>query len=191
MTEALGTRDRIVHTTSKLMQRQGYEGTGIKQIAREASATLGSVYHFFPGGKQELAVAAVRHADEEFAEMLTEILAAHEDPAEAVYQVAAMNGTYLRDSGWEEGCPVTATALETAGRVPEIQRACAETFANWERLVFEKLKSSGYHEELARELAGTVINALSGAEVSAQVTRSVEPLETTGRHLKRLIESYR
>ncbi|MCK2240572.1 MULTISPECIES: TetR/AcrR family transcriptional regulator [unclassified Crossiella] len=191
MTEALGTRDRIVHTTSKLMQRQGYAATGIKQIATEASATLGSVYHFFPGGKQELAVAAIRHADAEFAEMLTAILAKHPDPGEAVYQAAAETGVYLRDTGWAEGCPVTATALETAGQIPEIQQACVETFAHWESIIFEKLKSNGFAEGLARELAGTVLHALSGAEVSAQVKQDVQPLETAGRHMQRLINSYR
>lgn len=191
MSEELGTRERIVRTTAKLMQQQGYAATGIKQIAREAPATLGSVYHFFPGGKQELAVAAIRHGDEEFAEMLEQIMTDYADPGEAVYQVAAQTGAYLQDTGWTDGCPVTATALETSGRVPEIQQACVETFANWERVVFRKLTESGFSDKDARELAATVINAISGAEVSAQVTRTVEPLESVGRHLRRLLDTYR
>lgn len=52
------------------MQHQGYENAPIKQIVRDAEATLGSLYHFFPGGKQELAVAAIRFGDQEFAELL-------------------------------------------------------------------------------------------------------------------------
>ncbi|MER5650178.1 TetR/AcrR family transcriptional regulator [Streptosporangium sp. NPDC002524] len=57
------TRDRIVIAASRLLQRQGYVGTGIKQIAKEAKATMGSVYHFFPDGKEAVAVAAIEHGD--------------------------------------------------------------------------------------------------------------------------------
>ncbi|MFG2293555.1 TetR/AcrR family transcriptional regulator [Streptomyces sp. NPDC048603] len=186
----LGTRDRLVRTASRLMQHGGYESTPVKQLAKEAEATLGSLYHFFPGGKQELAVAAIGHGDQEFAGMLAAGLASRTDPAEAVEAVAVMLAEALRDSDWRDGCPVTATALESVGRMPELQAACAEAFANWRRLVEEKLVASGLAEEESRDLALTVINTLEGAETAAQVDRSQTPLLTAGRHLARLLRSY-
>jgi hypothetical protein len=36
-----------------------------------------------------------------------------------------------------------------------------------------------------------VVAALEGAEMSAQVSRSEAPLEIAGRHLARLVDSYR
>ncbi|NYI05857.1 TetR/AcrR family transcriptional regulator [Allostreptomyces psammosilenae] len=188
---ALGTRERIVRVTARLLQRQGYEGTGIKQIAREAGATLGSVYHFFPGGKQELAAEAIRHGDEEMADLLREGLGSAEDPAEAMVAVTALLAEGLRESDWLEGCPVTATALETLGGSPEIQRACARALANWQELVGAKLLACGFDEQDARELACTVISVLEGAELTSQVTRSDAPLRIAGRHLHRLVEAYR
>src|SRR5687767_12377616 len=124
--ETIGTRERIVRTTSRLMQRQGYEATGLKQISQESKATLGSVYHFFPGGKKELAVEAVRHGDREFAEFLRTAFAQADDPAAAIIACTRDLAAGLRDSGWLDGCPVTTAALESAGRVPEIQRAAEE-----------------------------------------------------------------
>ncbi|MEV5507992.1 TetR/AcrR family transcriptional regulator [Streptomyces orinoci] len=188
---ALGTRERIVRTTARLLQRQGYEGTGIKQIAREAGATLGSVYHFFPGGKQELAVAAIQHGDQEFAELLREGLAAEDDPAEAIAGCTRLLAAALRESGWAEGCPVTATALETLGTSADIQRACGAAFGHWSELVAEKLRTAGLAEEDARALAITVINTLEGAETTAQVLRSEEPLLLAGRHLAMLVHAHR
>lgn len=173
------------------MQRQGYEGTGIKQISREAEATLGSVYHFFPGGKQELATEAIRHGDREFADILRSVLAGEEDPAEAVAAVARAVAGELRASDWIDGCPVTATSLGTAGRAPDIQQAAAEAFERWRGLVSDKLRACGIAEEDAYELAHTVIHTLEGAELAAQVARSDEPLVIAGRHLARLITSYR
>ncbi|MBH1937613.1 TetR/AcrR family transcriptional regulator [Streptomyces sp. AV19] len=188
---ALDTRERIVRAASRLMQRQGYDGTGIKQISQEAEATLGSLYHFFPGGKQELAVAAIRHGDEEFAGLLRRALDSEPDPAEALVACARVLVEELSASDWIEGCPVTATALGTAGRAPDIQQAAAEAFARWRELVFAKLRGAGVGEEDARALAHTVISTLEGAELAAQVSRDAEPLRSAGEHLARLVRSYR
>ncbi|SFL17239.1 TetR/AcrR family transcriptional regulator [Streptomyces pini] len=184
------TRDRIVVAAARLLQRQGYVGTGIKQIAREAQATLGSVYHFFPGGKEAVAVAAIRHSGEEFAALLRQALDGEDDPAQAVTSCARRLAGDLRESGWIDGCPVTAAALETLGTDSEIQQVCAEALRGWERLVSDKLLRCGFSSQDARELATTVIGALEGAEVTAQVTRSEEPLLTVGRQLARLVRSY-
>ncbi|KUH38334.1 MULTISPECIES: TetR/AcrR family transcriptional regulator [Streptomyces] len=187
-----GTRDRIVTTAARLIQRQGYVGTGIKQIAGEARATLGSVYHFFPGGKEAVAVEALRHSGAEFARFLRETLAREDDAAAAVEACAVRLAEELRASGWVDGCPVTAAALETLGTDTDtgIQQACADALRGWEALVAEKLLTCGFTADDARELATTVIGALEGAEVTAQVTRSEEPLRVTGRHLARLLRSY-
>ncbi|MFF5974864.1 TetR/AcrR family transcriptional regulator [Streptomyces sp. NPDC012769] len=184
------TRDRIVVAASRLLQRQGYVGTGIKQIAQEAQATLGSVYHFFPGGKEAVAVAAIKRGTEDFATLLRTALDGEDDPAEAVIACARQLADELRESGWIDGCPVTAAALETLGTDSEIQQACADALRAWEQLVRDKLLRCGFPAESARELAITVISALEGAEVTAQVTRSEEPLHVVGRQLARLVRAH-
>ncbi|MEU1725308.1 TetR/AcrR family transcriptional regulator [Nonomuraea sp. NPDC005692] len=183
--------ERIVRTTSRLMQRQGYQATGLKQISQEAQVTLGSVYHFFPGGKRELAVEAVRHGDREFAEFLRAAFDREDDPAAAIVACTRELAKGLRESGWLDGCPVTTTALESAGREPEIQQAAEDAYENWRTLVRDKLSRSGLADDVAHDLAHSVINMLEGAELSAQVSQSEAPLEIAGRHLARLVDSYR
>lgn len=185
-----GTRERLVRTASRLMQHGGYESTPVKQLVREAGATLGSLYHFFPGGKQELAVAAIGHGDGEFAGTLGAALDSDQDAARAIEAAAGVLADALAASDWRDGCPVTATALESVGRLPELQEACARSFVNWQELVAAKLRASGIGEEDARDLAVTVIAALEGAEMTSQVTRSRTPLLLAGRHLARLVASY-
>ncbi|MFJ8166064.1 TetR/AcrR family transcriptional regulator [Streptomyces sp. NPDC096136] len=185
-----GTRERLVRTASRLMQHGGYESTPVKQLVREAEATLGSLYHFFPGGKQELAVAAIGYGDGEFAAMLGAALDSDPDAARAIEAAAGVLADALAASDWRDGCPVTATALESVGRLPELQEACARSFGHWQELVAAKLRSSGVGEEEARDLAVTVIATLEGAEMTAQVTRSRTPLLLAGRHLSRLVSTY-
>jgi TetR/AcrR family transcriptional repressor of lmrAB and yxaGH operons len=184
------TRDRIVVTAARLLQRQGYVGTGIKQIAQEAQATLGSIYHFFPGGKEAVAVAAIKYSTEEFATLLRKALDSDDDPAEAVMACARQLADELSESGWIDGCPVTAAALETLGTDSEIQQACADALRSWEHLVCDKLLRCGLQSQSARELSITIISALEGAEVAAQVNRSKEPLQVAGRQLARLVRSH-
>jgi AcrR family transcriptional regulator len=57
---AAATKQRIVDATAECFRRQGYAGTGLKQIATEADAAFGSLYHFFPGGKEELGGEVIR-----------------------------------------------------------------------------------------------------------------------------------
>ena len=186
-----GTRERIVRTTSRLIQRQGYEATGLKQISQEAEATLGSVYHFFPGGKRELAVEAIGHGEREFTEFLKAAFDREDDPAAAMIACTRDLATGLRESDWLDGCPVTTAALESAGRVPEIQQAAESAYENWRALVRAKLARAGFAEDVAHDLAHSVINMLEGAELSAQVSQSTAPLEIAGRHLAVLVNAYR
>ncbi|WP_374106407.1 TetR/AcrR family transcriptional regulator [Streptomyces sp. TRM70350] len=189
--QTLGTRERIVQAASRLMQRQGYDGTGLKQIAQEAEATMGSVYHFFPGGKQELALAAIDHGDREFAAGLHAALDGDGDPGEVIAAFTADLAERLSASDWIDGCPITTTALGTAGRLPDIQSAAAGAFARWRELVADRLRASGIDEKTAEDLAHTVISTLEGAELAAQVSRSKEPLQIAGRHLALLISAHR
>ena len=57
---ATPTRERIVQSSAELFRRQGFTGTGVKQIVAEASAPFGSLYHFFPRGKEQLGEEVIR-----------------------------------------------------------------------------------------------------------------------------------
>lgn len=57
--EALPTKQRIVRAGVLLFQAHGYHGTGVAMLIEQAGVPKGSFYHHFPGGKEELAVAAL------------------------------------------------------------------------------------------------------------------------------------
>ncbi|RKT54287.1 TetR/AcrR family transcriptional regulator [Saccharothrix australiensis] len=181
------TRTRIVRATAMLLQRQGYEGTSIKRISAEARVTQGSVYHFFPGGKEQLAVEALRHGAEEFTELLRAGLDSAEDPAEAVAACAVRLADTLRVSSWTDGCPVAATALETIGASPDIQRASAQALRQWQELLAAKLTTGGVPDAAARALACTIISTLEGAELICRVSADAAALHTAAVHLAQLV----
>jgi AcrR family transcriptional regulator len=52
-------RDQIISKTCELFENQGYHATGINQIVKESGAPKGSIYYYFPDGKEEIALEAV------------------------------------------------------------------------------------------------------------------------------------
>ena len=183
------TRARLVAATAALLQRQGYEATSIKRIITEAGATFGSLYHFFPEGKEQLAAEALRHGADDFADLLQRGLMTSEDPGEAVANCALLLADTLRDSDWTDGCPVAATALEIIGRSPLIQHASDEALTRWRELIATKLRAGGVADPSATALACTVLSTLEGAELLCRVSGNDEPLRLAARHLAILVNA--
>jgi AcrR family transcriptional regulator len=186
---ATDTRARLVATTAALLQRQGYEATSIKRILTDAGATFGSLYHFFPEGKEQLAAEALRYGAEDFSDLLRRGLSTSEDPAQAVANCALLLADTLRESEWTDGCPVAATALEIIGRSPLIQQASDDALKQWRELIATELRAGGVPESTAMALSCTVLSTLEGAELLSRVSGDDEPLRLAALHLRMLVEA--
>ena len=172
-----GSRARLVSAASLLLSRQGYAPTGVKEIAREGGAPIGSFYFHFPGGKEELGVAALRHGAERFGAWLRETLQQAEPVEEALGGCMLALADELQRSDWLDGCPVAATALEAVPRSPALCAAAAEAFEGWQAIIAERLRAGGIAAPAARELAAVTLSLLEGAELLARVQASPAPLE--------------
>src|SRR5260370_6224314 len=74
------TRTRIQEAAAVLFRRHGYSGTGLKRIAAESAAPFGSIYHFFPGGKEQLAEHTIRTSGPTYMQMGLAMLHIVSDP---------------------------------------------------------------------------------------------------------------
>src|SRR5207237_2097417 len=98
------TRERLRRTGEKLFRAQGYAATGLKQLAKEADAPWSSMYHFFPGGKEELATEVLRYAADRYATMIANAFEAFPDPADAVVAMFKGEAKILTESKFRNGC---------------------------------------------------------------------------------------
>ncbi|MBO9542015.1 TetR/AcrR family transcriptional regulator [bacterium] len=167
-------RQRLIETTSRLLQAQGYRNTGLKQILDESETPRGSLYHYFPGGKDELVVAALGHASETVATTIAELCGAHAAPGEALWAVVEHFIAELETSSFEKGCPVATVALEQAAQNPVIQQACAQAYALWQGGLETYLQAHGYRQPAI--LAERLLVALEGALLLSRARLSAEPL---------------
>jgi AcrR family transcriptional regulator len=177
---ATGTRERIVQRSAELFRRQGFAGTGVKQIVAEASAPFGSLYHFFPGGKEQLGEEVIRSSGAIYGQLLDAFYRPGEDPVAATRNFFAAAAQTLRESDYADACPIATVALEVSSTNEPMRQACADVFDGWVDGATERLIETGLTRKRSRELAFSLIGALEGAFVLSRALRSTEPLEAAG-----------
>lgn len=177
-------------STVKLLRRQGYAATGVSDILRLAGAPKGSLYYHFPGGKSELAAAAVTEAGALVTRTLEEIAAAADGPADFMARYCTLLGRWLEESGFRSGCPIATTLLETAPQSEIIRAAGARALDDWVAVIAAVFGADRrLPAAAARHRATLVIAAVEGALMLARTHRSTEPLAQVRDELISLCET--
>jgi AcrR family transcriptional regulator len=174
------TRDRIVDVSAELLRRQGYAATSVKQIVTAAQAPFGSLYHHFPGGKEQLGAEAIRSSGALYEQLIPAIFDPAPDPPSAVRAFFAGAAEHLHETDYADACPIATVSLEVSSTSETLREACAEVFESWIGACVVRLVSSGLGEARSRELAIAMFAALEGAFVLARAVRSTEALAVAG-----------
>jgi AcrR family transcriptional regulator len=183
------TRARILDATAALFMRYGYTGTGLKQIVADANAPFGSVYHHFPGGKQELGVEVVMRSGAMYGELVMSVLDAAPDAVTGIRDCFAGAAEVLRATEYADACPIETVALEVASTNDALRKATATVFESWIASAAARFEAAGLDGTAARELAIFVIFLLEGAFVHARATRSTEALDVAGKYAAMAVEA--
>jgi AcrR family transcriptional regulator len=174
------TKERILNTTAELFRRQGYTGTGMKQIATDAAAPFGSLYHFFPGGKENLGCEVIRTSGRMYMQLFATVALAAPDVVSAMHDFFAGAAQTLEETDYADACPIATVALEVASTNEPLREAAAEVFAEWIEGATQYFVLSGIREERARELSFTMLCLLEGAFIFCRAMRSTESMHVAG-----------
>ncbi|MFF4749332.1 TetR/AcrR family transcriptional regulator [Streptomyces sp. NPDC002514] len=176
-------RDRIISTAARLFRERGVTGTGVLTVLAEAQAPRGSLYHHFPGGKDQLVVAALRYESDRVTGQLRALLAEDVDESTALTLFAEALATDLEQSGFRLGCPVSTATLELASDNDEIRTVCSATYQAWTRLVADHLLRRGFDASAADAHAELVVAAFEGALLLARAARNADALRRVAKSL--------
>jgi AcrR family transcriptional regulator len=174
------TRDRIVQASAELFRKQGYAATGIKQIVTDAQAPFGSLYHFFPGGKEQLGAESIRVSGALYELLIPAVFDPAPDLVTGVRLFFAGAAEHLRETDYADACPIATVALEVSSSSETMREACADVFERWIVAGSALHEDSGLSAERARELTIGMLAALEGAFVLARALRTTEPLAIAG-----------
>jgi AcrR family transcriptional regulator len=183
------TRERIVGASAELFRRQGYSATGVKQIVEAAQAPFGSLYHFFPGGKEQLGAEAIRISGALYELLIPAVIDPAPDLVTGVRDFFAGAAHQLRETDYEDACPIATVALEVSSSSETMREACADVFERWIEAGAVRHSEAGLSAEKARELTIAMLSALEGAFVLARALRSTEPLEVAGELVAQAVQT--
>lgn len=145
----------MVIGAADMIRRHGLNATSVRELAKHAGAPLGATYHYFPGGKQQLAAAAVRWAGDTVARALERRL--EDGPVEGLRALLAVWRRTLTDSDFRAGCPVLAVSVEESAGDTELLATAAEIFGRRESMLARSLRNPGAGKRKAAQLATLIV----------------------------------
>ena len=184
------TRDHIIEVASRLFEAQGYHGTGINQIVAESGAPKGSLYYYFPGGKEEIAAEAIHRAGRFVVEHIEQDLVVQGDPVKSFRRFIRIVARQVEAVYYRAGGPLTTVALESATS-ERLNQACREVYQQILDAFQSKLVEGGYSQKRAARLAVLIASALEGGVVLSRTQRSTKPLRQIADEVAEALEAAR
>jgi AcrR family transcriptional regulator len=176
------SRNKMIQSAALLFREHGYSGTGFRDVIEHSGAPRGSIYHHFPGGKEQLAADTVAWAAA-VVERRINRAAQNGDPIIALGLFVEAWREVLEDSNFRAGCPVVAVAAE-ADAGSTATSAAAAAFVRWQDLIARALLDAGVGRTDARRLATLVVAAIEGAILLCRARRDIRPLRDVHRALE-------
>ncbi len=175
------TRQRIVDAAAAAFMRHGYAAMGMKQLTLDSDATFGSLYHFFPGGKEELAAETLRVAGTAYAQRVGGVIVNAPDVVTAMTAVFESAANTLAKTDYADACPIATVALEVASSNDELRAVTDEVFNAWLDGAAATFVAAGIEAVRARQLAILFVAALEGGFLLSRAGKRPEPMLVLGR----------
>ncbi len=169
-------RERLIAGARRLLAEKGYAGMELRDVAEVGHAPRGSIYHHFPGGKSELAVAAAEREGVEVRAAIERSLA-ERGLGETLTMFGEMFSRRVKDRPDRLGCPVAAAA-QARPEDPALAAAATAAFRGWEAPIAAALEAEGIEEREAAAFAGLVVSTIEGALIRARAAADEAPLRT-------------
>jgi AcrR family transcriptional regulator len=148
----------------EVFREHGFEGASLALIGKRTGLGKGSLYHFFPGGKEEMAGAVLAEIDAWFEANVFAPLREDAGAARAIGRMFKAVDAYFRSG--RRVCLVGALALTDSRDL--FARRIRGYFADWTDALAQALVRAGHDSRRARALAEETVAAIQGALVLAR-----------------------
>src|SRR3546814_19696133 len=89
-------RAHVLPALTEVFREHGFEGASLSLIGRRTSLGMGSLYHFFPGGKEEMEAEVLGEIDAWFDENVFEQRRDAGDPQRSIARMLQAVDDYFR-----------------------------------------------------------------------------------------------
>jgi AcrR family transcriptional regulator len=165
----------MIEGATALFRKQGYTGTGFREVIAQTGAPRGSIYHHFPGGKAELAHEVIRHYTEQFSAYVAAAVRGG-DPLAVFGAYMGFVRQSLEQSNFSAGCPVVAIVVDSPGR-PDLVQAADVALSTMGGTLARALRGAGVPRARAATLSTLAVAGIEGAVVLCRAAHDTEALD--------------
>jgi AcrR family transcriptional regulator len=172
----------MIVSTSLLVRERGARATSLDAVLEHSGAPRGSVYHHFPGGREQLLREATDFASDYVARRLERV--SGDGPLAAIEALYDWYRDRLLGTDFRAGCPVVAVAVESPQEGTDLRDAARAAFERWRRALARELEAAGIDTSRADELGMVVLAAFEGSLILSRTYRDLAPLDSVRRQLR-------
>ncbi len=167
------TRDRMLDGAIRLLATDGVRGASLGKMLAATGAPRGSIYHHFPGGRDQLFSEALERTTGRHDRWVE----AHAGPTAESVAAAFLDfwKAVLEGSRFESGCPVLAVAVSAPDG--QLFDKAGSVFASSMDHLAALFEERGVPRADAADFATVLVASAEGAVVLARLQRSLRPLE--------------
>ena len=178
-------KQTMIERTAVLLAKKGLQGASFSEILEASGAPRGSLYHHFPGGKDELVLAALEHAANQ---ALGELDRLSGRPAREVAEgFLSLWRSVLARSDFSAGCAVVAVTV--AAESEYLRTRAAEILRSWREKLVTLFVAGGIPKKRAPAIAASLVAACEGAVILARAERSFEAFDLVAAEQLSMIET--
>jgi TetR/AcrR family transcriptional regulator, lmrAB and yxaGH operons repressor len=173
------TRTKLIYAMRHALATDGYHGSGLAQLLAKADVPKGVMYHHFPGGKRDLAIATI---DYEVQSLLTALAATNSAEPQIIQKLSSwFESAYLRleSAQFQLGCPLVGSAHNIQTADDALRQSLATAFESIRACICAQLTRSGMAQSNAQNWAQVLVSAFEGGLMLARTARSGHPLRAS------------
>ncbi|WNZ24148.1 TetR/AcrR family transcriptional regulator [Leptolyngbya sp. NK1-12] len=154
-------KSEVLDRLTKTFRTYGYEGASLAKLSEAAGLGRSSLYHYFPGGKEEMAQAVLAHANAWLETHVLTPLVSADSPEKRLRAMANQLESFYE--GGQEACLLGIMALGDARDL--FQQEISTAITSWVNAIATVFRDAGYPPTKATKLASEVVRDIQGALV--------------------------
>ncbi|MEM7785167.1 MAG: TetR/AcrR family transcriptional regulator [Planctomycetota bacterium] len=184
------SRELFIAETYALLADERRTEISVSTILDACAAKKGSLYHFFPNGKDELILAVVEDMHQRAGGHIQSCIDKSKTTGHAVQRHVVDIAKTIEAKGPSKCVPISTVAIVFGSDNEEVRVACNDALDSFAQLYESKLKADGLSQQEARNLSKFIATSIEGAFVLSRSMRSSLPLRNAAKHLRSIVDDY-
>ena len=183
----MGARERMVEATINALRAGGVAGASLGQVLADSGAPRGSLYHYFPQGKEQIVRESLAVYGIRVRQYIEATLSSAATPAMKVRALFAAVAARLEAARFGQSCAAGAVSLDLAPDDDALRASVSSEFDSWRAVIARHFPIAD--EARRRAFAGLVLTAIEGGYVRGRAEGSTRALIEAGEWLALLADA--